>query len=58
MKYTYFLMVLLLLLFSSSHSQTWEWVNPIPQSYHLNAIDFVNDSVGCAIGQYGSILRT
>ncbi len=36
----------------------WQWLNPKPQGNTLNAMDFVNDNTGYAVGNYGTILKT
>ena len=38
--------------------QTWEWVNPYPQGNDLNDVAFGDESLGIAVGDFGTIIRT
>jgi len=50
-----------MILTGTLHAQladNWDWMNPKPQGNTINAIDFVNDNLGFAVGEYGTILKT
>jgi len=47
-----------LLLMSISIQAQWQWQNPLPQSNMLCDVHFINESVGYAVGEYGSIIKT
>ena len=36
----------------------WFWQNPYPQGNNLNDISMINDKVGFAVGDLGTILKT
>ncbi len=53
--------LVIMLLTSSIYSQladNWKWLNPSPQGNTLSAVDFVDNNLGFAAGDYGTILRT
>jgi photosystem II stability/assembly factor-like uncharacterized protein len=55
MKMLIFLIVIFLT--TSLHAQ-WEWQNPLPQGNSLNAVHFIDENEGWAVGWYGTILHT
>jgi photosystem II stability/assembly factor-like uncharacterized protein len=42
----------------SASQDGWFWQNPLPQGNTLNSVKFISASVGWAVGDYGTILRT
>ena len=56
LKFSVFLW--LLICFNSSVSQSWKWQNPLPQGNDLNDVQFLNNSIGFAVGNGSTILRT
>ncbi|RPH96886.1 hypothetical protein EHM69_00175, partial [candidate division KSB1 bacterium] len=57
MKIVYFLCSLCALCITA-YAQYWEWQNPLPQGYSLYDIQFVNSSVGYAVGVCGTVIKT
>ncbi|HJY63264.1 MAG TPA: YCF48-related protein [Ignavibacteria bacterium] len=56
-----FITAFVMILTGTLHAQladNWDWMNPKPQGNTINAIDFVNDNLGFAVGEYGTILKT
>jgi hypothetical protein len=49
--------ILLIIISFQLHAQ-WFWQNPKPQGNTLNSVDFVNENLGWAVGEYGTILKT
>jgi photosystem II stability/assembly factor-like uncharacterized protein len=39
-------------------SQGWQWQNPLPTGNKLNCVRFVDDNLGFAVGDCGTILKT
>jgi photosystem II stability/assembly factor-like uncharacterized protein len=39
-------------------SQGWQWQNPLPTGNKLNCVRFVDDNIGFAVGDCGTILKT
>ncbi len=61
MKYRFqFTTLLLPSAFAVSEAQTtsWQWLNPLPQGNPLFAVSFVDENIGTAVGDNGTILRT
>ena len=55
----YFLVTLLIVINNQLNAQGWEVINlSKPTKYHLNDVMFVNASVGYAVGDYASIVKT
>ena len=50
--------MLLLYLLPDAGAQGWEWVNPKPQGSNLHSVQFVNQTTGYAVGDFGVILKT
>lgn len=56
-RYT-FIIPILFLIASSLHAQTtWNWVNPRPQGNMLLGAAFDGDSLGIAVGPFGTIVK-
>ena len=36
----------------------WVWLNPLPQGNTLNAVHFIDERIGIAVGKSGTIIRT
>ena len=54
-----FLQILLLhLLITQICFAQWFWQNPLPQGNGLSSVKFISSSVGWAVGDYGTILKT
>jgi photosystem II stability/assembly factor-like uncharacterized protein len=49
---------LLLLQFSTFAQEGWFWQNPLPTGNSLKAVNFVNENVGWAVGDFGTIVKT
>jgi photosystem II stability/assembly factor-like uncharacterized protein len=42
-----------------TNAQTgWYWQSPLPQGNHLVGVRFISPTVGWAVGEYGTILKT
>lgn len=56
------LIVLVIFVFNASvYSQlndNWMWLNPSPQGNSLSSVDFVDNNLGYAAGNYGTLLKT
>ncbi len=46
------------LLFSVSVSAQWTWQNPLPQGNTLNDVFFITNTIGWAVGDAGTILKS
>src|ERR1035438_9547685 len=53
----YYLLACLLLIPGYCDSQ-WTWLNPLPQGNSLKAMQFVSSTIGYAIGDGGTVLKT
>ena len=50
--------ILLLLISSPDINSQWFWENPYPQGNPIHATKFLNESIGIAVGDLGTIIRT
>ncbi len=47
-----------ILITTLTYSQSWIKQNPIPQTNDLNAVTFIDDKIGYAVGSNGAIIKT
>ncbi|MBI1807326.1 MAG: T9SS type A sorting domain-containing protein [Ignavibacteria bacterium] len=58
MKLTLVAIVLFSLLLTPCSRSQWNWQSPVPQGNTLLGTQFLNDSLGWAVGEYGTIIHT
>ena len=49
---------LILIFLASCSLAQWHWQNPLPQGNHLNDVFFINQNIGWAVGDFGTIIKT
>lgn len=54
----FIILSVLLLISTNLYSQKIEWLNPVPQGNSLNAVKFINETTGFAVGTFGTIVKT
>jgi photosystem II stability/assembly factor-like uncharacterized protein len=47
-----------LIAITSTTAQDWQWQNPLPQGNSLNCVRFVDENIGYAVGDMGTIIKT
>ena len=57
-KSLFFLFFILLLTMETYPQDGWFWQNPLPTGNLLNDIFFIDNNIGTAVGEYGTIIRT
>jgi photosystem II stability/assembly factor-like uncharacterized protein len=58
MKTTNFLLATVFCFLTIGLNAQWEWQNPVPQGNTLNDVFFINQDIGWAVGELGTILKT
>ena len=58
MKTILFLILLISIIESENLTGQWTWQNPLPQGNPLQYVTFISDSVGFAVGNMETILKT
>ncbi len=58
MRKYYFISIIFLSLTSQIFPQGWFWQNPLPQGNRIYGVNFISPTVGWAVTDYGTILRT
>lgn len=53
-----FILIIILMLCSIMGYTQYFWLNPLPQGNSLNSVCFVNENMGYAVGNYGTVLIT